>query len=109
MANRTPVHALVERNGEARSRVLQRLTGATLGKALPENVEPTPTLMTDELPMYKTLGRKFAADESVKPREGEYVCGEAHINTAEGRVSQLKRSIDGTQHHVSAWHLHCYL
>ncbi len=35
--------------------------------------------------------------------------GNAHINTAEGVFSQLKRSIDGTHHHVSAYHLHRYV
>ncbi len=35
--------------------------------------------------------------------------GRAHINTAEGYFSQLKRSIDGTHHHVSAKHLHRYV
>ena len=35
--------------------------------------------------------------------------GSAYTNTAEGFFSQLKRSIDGTFHHVSAQHLHRYL
>jgi hypothetical protein len=39
----------------------------------------------------------------------EYVRGEAHTNTAEGYFSQLKRSIDGTHHHVSDRHLWRYL
>jgi hypothetical protein len=37
------------------------------------------------------------------------VRGKAHTNTAEGFFSQLKRSIDGTFHHVSSKHLHRYL
>jgi transposase-like protein len=109
MDNKTPVHTLVERNGEARSRALKRVTGATLGEALAENVDPGATLMTDELKAYKTLGRQFAAHESVNHSAGEYVRGGAHINTAEGFFSQLKRSIDGTHHHVSEQHLDRYL
>lgn len=35
--------------------------------------------------------------------------GAAHVNTAEGYFSQLKRSIDGTHHHVSKRHLPRYL
>ncbi len=38
----------------------------------------------------------------------EYVLDEAHINTAQGYFSQLKRSIDGTYHHVSEGHFHRY-
>jgi len=109
MDNKTPVHTLVERGGEARSRVLQAVTGDTLGEALREQVEPSATLMTDELKAYRTLGREFAAHELVNHSAGEYARGAAHINTAEGFFSQLKRSIDGTHHHVSAWHLHRYL
>ena len=41
------------------------------------------------------------SNEMVEYGKGEYVTGEAHINTAEGYFSQLKRSIDGTHHHVS--------
>ena len=35
--------------------------------------------------------------------------GIVHTNTAEGYFSQLKRSIDGTHHHVSERHLDRYL
>jgi hypothetical protein len=39
----------------------------------------------------------------------EYVRGDVHVNIAEGYFSQLKRSIDGTYHHVSEGHLDKYL
>jgi len=39
----------------------------------------------------------------------KYIRDEAHINTAQGYVSQLKRSIDGSYHHVSERHFHRYL
>ena len=64
MDNKTPVLTLVQRDGQARSRVLGRVTGATLGQALQESVEPSATLMTDELPAYKTLGRIAAMTRS---------------------------------------------
>ncbi|HEY6541853.1 MAG TPA: IS1595 family transposase [Ktedonobacteraceae bacterium] len=59
--------------------------------------------------VYKEAGKSFASHETVEHGKGEYVRGKAHINTAEGYFSQLKRSIDGTHHHVSAHHLHRYL
>lgn len=39
----------------------------------------------------------------------EYVRGNVSTNQAEGFFSQLKRSIDGTHHHVSRVHLPRYL
>ena len=44
------------------------------------------------------------ATETVDQSGGEYVRGNAHINTAEGHLSQLKRSIEGTHDHVSERH-----
>jgi len=40
---------------------------------------------------------------------GEYVSDGASTNRAENYFSQLKRSIDGTHHHVSREHLPRYL
>jgi hypothetical protein len=37
-----------------------------------------------------------------------YVRGTAHVNTAEGIFSLLKRGINGSFHHVSKGHLHRY-
>jgi transposase-like protein len=39
----------------------------------------------------------------------QYVLGPIHTNTIEGFWSQLKRSIDGTHHHVSGKHLQKYV
>ena len=40
---------------------------------------------------------------------GEYVRGSVSTNRLEGYFAQLKRSIDGTHHHVSKVHLPRYL
>jgi hypothetical protein len=37
------------------------------------------------------------------------VRGDVTTNLAEGYFSQLKRSLDGTHHHVTREHLHRYL
>jgi len=108
-STKTAVVTLVERNGEARSRVMDRVTGDNLGKYLAENVETNATLMTDEYAAYRKPGQQFAAHETVQHKSGEYVRGRAYTNTVEGFFSQLKRSIDGTHHHVSKEHLHRYL
>ena len=109
MDNKVPVVTLVQRGGQVRSRVMKKVTGANLDKLLKENVNPRATLMTDGLRFYRKPGKGFARHEAVDHSLGEYVRGAAHINTAEGFFSQLKRSIDGTHHHVSEQHLHRYL
>jgi transposase-like protein len=108
-ANKTPVVTLVERNGEARSQVMEHVTGKNIKATLEAQVSKDAQLMTDELNVYTEAGKSFASHETVEHGKGEYVRGKAHINTAEGYFSQLKRSIDGTHHHVSAHHLHRYL
>ena len=65
--------------------------------------------MTDSFGGYRQIGKAFAAHETVNQQAGEYVRGDAYTNNAEGYFSQLKRSIDGSHHHVSAHHLHRYV
>jgi transposase-like protein len=108
-ANKTPVVLLVERDGETRAQVMHTVTGANIGAVLREHVDTTTTLHTDELHVYAKPGKDFAAHETVAHGKGEYSRGDVHINTAEGYFSQLKRSIDGTHHHVSERHLDRYL
>ena len=108
-SKKTPVVLLVERNGEARSRAVARVDRETLRQALDEHVADEAHLMTDDLGPYRTLGTRFAKHETVFHGVKEYARGNVHINTAEGYFSQLKRSIDGTHHHVSRQHLHRYL
>ena len=107
--SKTPVVTLVQRGGEVRSQVMKPVTSANLGEVLRENVDADATLMTDASHLYSPIGREFAAHETVDHGIDEYARGEAHVNTAEGYFSQLKRSIDGTHHHVSAHHLHRYV
>lgn len=113
--NKTPVLTLVERGGEARSRVLDRVTGENIRQALAEEVDASARLMTDENNLYIVPGRTFASHETVEHRAREYArpsrvhAAAVHCNTAEGYFSQLKRSIDGTHHQVSREHLHRYV
>ena len=107
--NKTPVVTLVERGGEARSKAMHKVTAENVGDMLQEHVEAHARLMTDSAPVYTGPGATFASHETVNHPEGEYVRGDAHSNTVEGFFSQLKRSIDGTYHHVSERHLDRYL
>jgi transposase-like protein len=108
---KTPVVSLIDtRTGEVRSHVVADVTGATLRKTIEQHVDPLgSTLWTDKWAGYNPVGQTFDQHEQVDHGNGEYVRGGVTTNHAEGYFSQLKRSIDGTHHHVSAEHLDRYL
>ncbi len=105
---KTPVVALVQRNGAVRSTVMDRVTTKNLKAFIYRNVDKGSTVMTDEFTSYKMLKKDFQ-HQSVKHTYGEYVRGNTHTNTVEGYFSLLKRGINGVFHHVSKKHLHRYL
>jgi transposase-like protein len=112
--NKTAVVALVERGGRVRSQVVQKVSGDVLGRLLKQHVAETAHLNTDEAPVYKKPGKRFASHDVVNHSEEEYarrdVSGRlATTNTAEGFFGNSKRSLDGTHHQVSAKHLPLYL
>jgi transposase-like protein len=109
MGNKVPVFSLVERGGRVRSQVMKYVTGKNLKAALKSNVEPTATIMTDELPAYRKAAKEFASHQAVNHSAGEYVRGLAHTQSVDGFFSLLKRGVVGTFHHISEQHLPLYL
>jgi transposase-like protein len=65
--------------------------------------------MTDESPSYSFASDEFACHESVNHHKGEYVRGNAHVNTCESVHALMKRGVIGVYHHWSKKHLHRYL
>lgn len=115
-AGKVAVLSLVNvKNGEVRSRVVPDVKGETLRKAIAEHVDPsTTTLHTDAAGQYRALGKEFVEHAWVDHHKDEYVRytgpdSFVSTNAAEGYFSQLKRSLDGTHHHVSKRHLDRYL
>lgn len=108
----TPVVALVSREtGEVRSRVVPHVNGENLRRIMDEQLNPAAThLHTDAGRHYrgKTVAG-FASHSTVDHSAGEYARGDVSTNQAETFFSQLKRSLDGTHHHVSREHLDRYL
>lgn len=105
-----PVVVLLERGGRARGLVTCDVTANTLRKHVTANADMSSRFMTDESPLYKTTGKKFAGGhETVTHSQREYARGDAHSNTAESYFSLLKRGVYGTYHHVSPEHLHLYV
>jgi len=111
-SEKTPVLALIEADtGEARSAVLPRVDGTNLRKVMAEQIDMADSVLwTDESASYRPIGREFIAHETVNHSEDQYVNGHgAGTNKVENCFSQLRRSLDGTFHHVSVEHLPRYL
>lgn len=109
---RTPVVAMVQRGGDVRFRMMERVTAGKLANLIAENADLTCRVITDESPAYVKVGRKFqGGHESVKHSQREYVREgtDIHSNTVEGVFSLLKRGVMGTFHSVSKKHLPNYL
>jgi len=109
--DKTPVLALVSREtGEVRSRVVADVRGSSLRRVIAEHVNAESThLHTDSAASYVKIAADFAGHSTVDHYAGEYVRGDVSTNQAENYFAQLKRSIDGTHHHVSREHLDRYL
>lgn len=108
-SHKAPVVALVQRGGKVRSMHMPQVTARNLKAVLSQHIDPSATLMTDEYASYKQPGKRFAKHETVNHSADEYVRGAAHVNTAEGFFSLLKRGINGVYHHVGKQHLNQYL
>ena len=106
---KAPVLALVERDGRVRSFHVPNVTAQTLRPIMTANVNRASYLMTDESPVYWSIGRQFAGHGAVNHSAEEYVRAYFwHTNTAENYFSILKRGIYGCYFHVSEVHLHRY-
>jgi hypothetical protein len=103
------VSVLNDATGEVRSTVTARVDGWTLGQIVLGNAEPSGSiLVTDTFKGYNLVGSYFSKHIMVNHHAGEYVRDGYTTNRVESYFSQLKRSIDGTHHHVTVKHLHRY-
>jgi transposase-like protein len=108
-SHKTPVVALVERGtGKVRAMPMERITSDNLRSAMQKHVSLSAKVMTDELPAYRFVAGTFVDHQTVDHGRDEYVRGSAHVNTAEGFFSLLKRGVNGVYHHVSRGHLARY-
>ncbi len=105
-----PVMALVQRNGEVRTRVIADVTAHTLKSAIREQVSKNSRIMTDEWKSYRGIGKDFdGGHQTVNHGAREYARGDTYTNTAESFFALLKRGVYGTFHSVSKKHLHRYM
>lgn len=98
-----PVLALLERNGQVRTQVIDKSIGAIIKPIITSQVSESAQLITDGHGAYSGLTRQIVNHE-----KGEFGRGIFHTNTVEGFFSQLKRGITGIYHQVSVKHLQRY-
>ncbi|HEX2576072.1 MAG TPA: IS1595 family transposase [Aquihabitans sp.] len=113
--NKASVLSLLDtRTGEVRSQVMLDVTGKSLRKAIADQVQMSGSVLwTDEAKAYRMVATEFAAHEAVNHKASQYARYRngttISTNAIESFFSQLKRSLDGTHHHVSRKHLARYL
>ena len=110
---KTIVALIVERNGEARTRVIPSVTANNVGKFLNECVDKNATVNTDEHSAYKLTLKGQKRHQRVNHSKYEYARHNpdgtvSHVNTCESWFSLFKRGIYGSQHIVSREHLAKY-
>jgi transposase-like protein len=107
--SKSPVLALVERNGRAVSIPIERLSAKTLKGAIKEICHKDSCIMTDEWLPYRGIGKEFSGGhQTVRHNLREYARNDVSTNTVESYFALLKRGIHGAFHHVSKVHLHRY-
>lgn len=108
--NKTPVLGMVQRDGDVRLRMMERLTAKALGKHLIENADLTCRLVTDQWRSYEGPGTAFeGGHHTVNHSRSEYVRGDVYTNTIESVFSLIKRGVMGTFHSITRKHLPNYL
>ena len=105
-SNKTTVVGAKQRGGKIKAQTVPNRKAKTLQGFVTGVVEPGTTVYTDDLKSYKGMDLDH---HSVNHSAGQYVRGDVHTNSIESVWAVLKRSINGTWHHVSAKHLQRYV
>ncbi len=108
-ADKAIVFGMVERGGEAITRVVEGAGRRDLLPHVRAHVAPGTHISTDEWMPYRALPRMGYSHGTVEHRSKQYVSGRDHVNSIEAFWLILKRSIRGTHVWVSRKHLSSYL
>jgi transposase-like protein len=110
---KTPVVALIERDGHMRTAVISNVTQKNLGAIINECVSNEAIVNTDESSVYKGRLKNFKRHDVVNHSKLQYIKRNtdgsfAGVNSCESFFSLLKRGVHGSWHHVSREHLPKY-
>lgn len=105
--NKMPVVGMIETGGRVVAKVMPWITKSNMTDLLLEHIDRKATLVTDGLPLYKVVGRKYD-HVVINHQEGQYKVGKHHTNGIENFWSLLNRGIFGIYHQVNDKHLQRY-
>ena len=106
---KTPVFAMVEREGQVVALVVEDVKRSTLLPHMVKRIMPNSIVYTDEMRSYDGLLPSRYLHRRINHSSRVYVIGDIHTNTIEGFFSLVKRGIGGVYHAVSTKHLQSYL
>ena len=92
-----------------RCHALTVATAANVAAIVRANVHRESRLHTDESRLYPTVGKEFAAHETVRHTAKEYARGDVTTNTVETCFSVFKRGMRGIYQRCKEKRLHRYL
>jgi hypothetical protein len=112
-SRKTPVVALIQRDGSMHTRVVAGVTQKKLGAAISECVDKSAIVNTDESGVYRGKLKAYKRHDVVNHSKYEYARHNpdgtvSHVNSCESFFSLLKRGVCGAWHHVSREHLPKY-
>jgi len=96
--DKVAIHGAVERGGEVRAAMVERVSQRALVTSVLNWVEYGATIYTDQSIMYNSLGLDYT-HKSVNHGTGEYVRGDVHTNSIESFWNLYKRAWKGTYTH----------
>jgi hypothetical protein len=110
---KTPVVALIQRDGKMRTAVVSNVTTKNLRAAITECVDKRATINTDDSGIYRKKYNDYARHDIVNHSKLEYSRNnpdgtKSGVNHCESFFSLLKRGVHGSWHHVSREHLPKY-
>jgi transposase len=108
-SGKTPVIGVLQRGGNIVAKAASDVSSDSVVPHIAKNTQRGAVVMTDEYKSYYPLKTLGFDHKTIKHSEHKYVDGDIHTNGIESFWAQLKRSINGTFHHVSPQHLPKYL
>ena len=101
---KTPVVGMIQRGGEIRAQVVERVTMAAVENNIMANAAKGSQIISDDFLSYARIGKMFP-HKSVSHARGEYVKGTCHTNSIESFWALFKRGY----HQMSKKHMQKYV
>lgn len=105
----SPVHAREAATvADARAHVVTDLSERETRRVLSENVNMAAQVISDECKVLVSVGQAFAAHDTVRHSDRQYVRGAVHANSAEGFSDRVRRTLAAVFQHISPRHAYPY-